>query len=134
MRRTLSAQLQTEHELTVTDYETLLLLSRAEDGRLRRVELAEGLALTPSGVTRLLEGLEKQELVARDTCASDARVTYAVLTKAGAKKLKDASCSHVAAIQSLFEERFTKNELATLADLLARLPGASKADGAECTP
>src|SRR5205085_764198 len=80
MRRTLSAQLQSEHELTVTDYEALLLLSKAEGGRMRRVDLAEELALTPSGVTRLLDGLEKQELCAKDTCASDARVTYAVIT------------------------------------------------------
>src|SRR5437764_10674655 len=59
MRRTLSAQLQAGHGLTVTDYEALLLLSRAEDRQMRRVDLAEGLALTPSGVTRLLDGLEK---------------------------------------------------------------------------
>src|SRR5437764_3549433 len=85
MRRTLSAQLQGEHELTVTDYEALLLLSKAEGGRLRRVDLSEGLALTPSGITRLLDGLEKQGLVKKDACESDARVTYAVLTKRGAK-------------------------------------------------
>src|SRR5437763_12073756 len=82
MRRTLSAQLQAEHGLTVTDYEALLLLSRADDRHMRRVDLAEGLALTPSGVTRLLDGLEKTGCVEKATCSSDARVAYAVRTDA----------------------------------------------------
>jgi DNA-binding MarR family transcriptional regulator len=133
-RRTLSGQLTVEHGLTVNDYEALLLLSRADDGRMRRVDVAEGLALTPSGVTRLLDGLEKQGFVEKATCASDARVTYAVITGAGRAKLKDASCSHVSAIKALFEERFTGDELATLAHLLGRLPGASGADASECSP
>src|SRR5436190_11561210 len=118
MRRTLSAQLQADHALTVTDYEALLLLSRADDRQMRRVDLAEGLALTPSGVTRLLDGLEKAGCVEKATCSTDARVTYAVLTETGKAKLDDASCSHVGAIEALFEERFTKDELATLASLL----------------
>ncbi len=133
-RRALSAQLLSEHGLTVNDYETLLLLSKADNGQLRRVDLAEGLALTPSGVTRLLDGLESQGLCAKDNCASDARVTYAVITDTGRAKLREASCSHVDAVQALFEERFTKDELAMLADLLGRLPGASSADGSDCTP
>jgi DNA-binding MarR family transcriptional regulator len=131
-RRTLSVQLQAEHELTVNDYETLLLLSRAEGNYMRRVDLAEGLQLTPSGVTRLLDGLEKCGLVEKSTCASDARVTYALLTEAGGRKLEQAARSHVGAIQALFEERYTHEELATLAELLARLPGAASADGSDC--
>jgi DNA-binding MarR family transcriptional regulator len=133
-RRGLSAQLQAEHGLTVNDYEALLLLSKAEDGHMRRVDLAEGLALTPSGVTRLLDGLEEQGLCAKDTCSKDARVTYAVITDAGRKKLKESSCSHVGAVQALFEERFEPHELVTLAELLGRLPGAASADSSECTP
>src|SRR5215210_5332872 len=50
--RTLSAELEAEHGLTINDYEALLLLSRADEGRLRRVDLAEQLLLTASGVTR----------------------------------------------------------------------------------
>lgn len=134
MRRTLSAQLQAEHGLTVTDYEALLLLSQADERQMRRVDLAEGLSLTPSGVTRLLDGLEKTGCVEKATCSSDARVTYAVLTETGKAKLDEASCSHVGAVDALFEERFTKDELATLASLLGRLPGAAGADGDSCTP
>jgi len=55
LRRMVSAQLQGDHGLSVNDYETLLLLSRADDGQLRRVDLAEGLQLTPSGITRRSE-------------------------------------------------------------------------------
>jgi DNA-binding MarR family transcriptional regulator len=59
-------------------------------------------------------------------------VTYAVLTDAGRTRLKDASCSHVAAIRELFEGRYSDAELQTLAELLGRLPGAP--DAADCTP
>src|SRR5205809_7632285 len=75
--RELSAQLQREHGLTLNDYEVLLHLSQAEDGRLRRVDLAERVLLTASGITRLLEGLERAGLVCKETCPSDARVSHA---------------------------------------------------------
>ena len=132
--RTLSADLVAEHGLTINDYEALLRLSRAEDGHMKRVELADSLLLTPSGVTRLLDGLERAGYVEKGSCATDARVTYAVLTDTGREKLDEASCSHIAAIRALFEERFNASELSTLAELLSRLPGASGADGADCAP
>src|SRR5437763_16765895 len=75
--RELSADLQREHGLTLNDYEVLLHLSHADGGRLRRVDLAERVILTASGITRLLEGLERVGLVTKENCASDARVTYA---------------------------------------------------------
>ena len=131
--RTLSAQLYAEHGLTINDYEALLLLARAEGNYLRRVDLADGLHLTASGVTRLLEGLERSGLVEKATCATDARVTYAVLTDAGRQKLEEASASHVTAVRDLFEERFTNEELRLLSRLLERLPGAASADASECT-
>ncbi|HEY6030338.1 MAG TPA: MarR family transcriptional regulator [Gaiellaceae bacterium] len=124
MRRSLSAGLDHEHGLAISDFEALLQLSQAEEGALRRIDLAEGLGLTASGVTRLLDGLERAGLVGKRTCERDARVTYAVLTEAGRAKLAEASCSHVAAIRALFEERYSPEELETLAGLLARLPGA----------
>jgi DNA-binding MarR family transcriptional regulator len=105
--RSISAQLVSDHGLTVNDYEALLHLARAEDGRMRRVDLAERLILTASGVTRLLDGLETSGWVERASCASDRRVTYAVLTPAGRKKLREASESHMADIRSYFEARFS---------------------------
>lgn len=123
-RRLVSAELQGEHELTINDYECLLLLSEAEDNALRRVDLAEELQLTASGVTRLLDGLEAGGLVAKRKCESDARVTYAVLTDAGRRKLEEAGPAHIAQVKALFQERYSPEELATLSELLARLPGA----------
>jgi DNA-binding MarR family transcriptional regulator len=131
-RRALDAQLQCDHGLTVNDYEALLLLSRADGNHMRRVDLADGLQLTASGVTRLLDGLQRQGLVEKATCSSDARVTYAVLTDAGRSKLEVAACSHVAAIRAVFEERYTQAELTTLTELLSRLRGGEVVD--DCTP
>jgi DNA-binding MarR family transcriptional regulator len=133
LRRSLTAELQEEHDLSVTDYEALLLLSRADDGMLRRVDLADGLGLSASGVTRMLDGLERQGLVEKATCASDARVTYAVLTEPGRARLEQASRSHVTTIEAVFAERFDADELVTLAELLERLPGAGGASGAACS-
>lgn len=130
--RTLNAQLLRDHGLTINDYEVLLLLANAEEARLRRADLAAGLQLTASGVTRLLEGLESAGYVARATCATDGRVTYAVLTDDGRGKLDAASCSHVRAIDDLFAERYTDEELERLAGLLGRLPGADA--GVSCVP
>jgi len=120
--RELSVQLQQEHGLTLNDYEVLLHLSRAEAGRLRRVDLAESVLLTASGITRLLEGLERSGYVCKETCASDARVSYAKLTDAGAAKLKAAAQTHLRGIDEQFLSRYSGSELATLAELLARLP------------
>jgi DNA-binding MarR family transcriptional regulator len=131
-RRSLDAQLQGEHGLTVNDYGTLLMLAGAEGARMRRVDLADALQLTASGVTRLLGGLERAGLVEAATCPSDRRVTYAALTAAGRRRLEEASGSHIAAIRALFEERYTPEELATLSELLSRLPGAAGSES--CTP
>jgi DNA-binding MarR family transcriptional regulator len=130
--RALSAQLVAEHGLTINDYGALLHLARAEGNRLRRVDLAERLTLTASGVTRLLDGLEDAGLVERAECASDRRVTYAVLTPAGRERLDTASESHLASIRALFEERFSEKEIEQLAALLARLPEAADATGEDC--
>jgi DNA-binding MarR family transcriptional regulator len=121
-RRRLDAELQSSHGLTVVGYEALLLLSGAPERAMRRVDLADGLGLTPSGVTRLLDGLEREGLVAKGTCSEDARVTYAVLTDTGAERLERASCSHGGSVRALFEELYAPEELRTLAALLARLP------------
>lgn len=128
--RMLGAGLQAEHGLTLHEYEALRLLARVEGRRLRRVDLARGLVLTPSGVTRLLEGLEGAGLVERAECPSDLRVTYAQLTASGADKLAAASCAHVGSIRALLEEHLSGDELEALADLLGRLPGGEGGGGA----
>ena len=120
--RRFNSQLLADHGLTLNDYEVLLHLSRAEGRRLRRVDLAERVVLTPSGITRLLEGLERCGYVERASCASDARVTYAQLTEQGDAKLREASQTHVADIHALFGDRYSTEEIRSLRDLLERLP------------
>jgi DNA-binding MarR family transcriptional regulator len=132
--RAVNAQLVADHGLTINDYEALLRLARAEERRMRRVDLAEALLLTASGVTRLLDGLESAGLVERATCASDRRVVYAVLTDAGWEKLKEASESHLGQVWELFDGRYEDHELAHLAELLGRLPGGDAAVAEACAP
>jgi DNA-binding MarR family transcriptional regulator len=131
LTRRFTSQLFEEHGLTLNDYEVLLHLAHAPDRRLRRVDLAERVLLTPSGITRLLEGLERAGYVGRATCESDARVAYAVLTDEGHDKLREAAPTHVGGIRELFGERLTPAELEVLAGFLERLPAA---DAPDCEP
>ena len=133
LTRALNADLVTDHGLTLSDYEVLLRLSRAPERKMRRVDLAEQVLLTASGITRLLDGLQASGYVDKAACSSDARVTYAVLTGAGHEKLRSAAGVHVAGIHAMFAERYSDDEMATLAELLSRLDG-SEPDGEACTP
>lgn len=122
--RRLNAELVAEHGLTLNDYEVLLNLARAPERRLRRVDLAERVLLTPSGITRLLEGLERCGLVERAACDTDARVVYAQLTDAGLERLDEASRSHRAGVERAFAASFSEEESRVLGELLGRLsPG-----------
>ena len=91
LRRELEARLVAEHGLTVSDFDTLLHLSHEPGYRMRRVDLADRLALTPSGVTRLLHGLMAAGHVENASCSDDARVSYAVLTDDGLRLLEAAA-------------------------------------------
>jgi DNA-binding MarR family transcriptional regulator len=119
--RQLDRELVAEHGLTINDYEVLLRLSRAPDRMMRRVDLAQQVLLTPSGITRLLDGLQRCGYVEKAACDSDARVVYAKLTDAGFEKLTAATADHVASIRGLFGARFSDEDLRTLCDFLERL-------------
>jgi DNA-binding MarR family transcriptional regulator len=122
LTRELSARLEALHELTLSDFDVLIQLYFADGQRMRRIDLARSVLLTASGITRLLDGLESEGLVAKERCASDARVTYAVLTKSGIRKIEDARESHLADIEELFGSRFSPQERNQLTELLGRLP------------
>jgi DNA-binding MarR family transcriptional regulator len=124
--RQLNTELLNEHGLTLNDYEVLLRLHHAEGGLMRRVDLAESVLLTASGITRLLEGLERAGFVEKAACETDARVSYAKLTSAGRAKLAEAGKTHLRGVDELFVGRFSEDELATLAGLLGRLPLAGR--------
>jgi DNA-binding MarR family transcriptional regulator len=120
--RELSSRLEALHELTLSDFDVLVQLYFAEGRRMRRIDIARSVLLTASGITRLLDGLESCGLVAKERCSSDARVTYAVLTEAGVKKIEAARESHHADVEELFGAQFSPEEREHLAELLGRLP------------
>ncbi|MGO9903461.1 MAG: MarR family winged helix-turn-helix transcriptional regulator [Solirubrobacteraceae bacterium] len=122
--RELDAELLAAHGMTSRDYEVLLYLAQAPDRRLPMSALSERTMLTRSGITRLIDGLVSARLIERVSCPNDARVSHALLTDAGYEKLREAGCTHVAGIRRLFLERFCAEEIAQLAALLSRLPGA----------
>jgi MarR family 2-MHQ and catechol resistance regulon transcriptional repressor len=121
LSRELSAGLVASHGLTINDYGTLLLLSRAGEQGMRRIDLANELQLSPSGITRLLDRLEDQGLVAKGECKEDARVSYAVLTDTGLEKLKEAAPAHIDDIERRLGAALDEDEMRTLSELLGRL-------------
>ena len=120
--RELSARLEAAHGLTLSDYDVLVQLYHAPEQALRRVDLARTVLLTASGITRLLDGLERGGWVEKKACSTDARVSYAKLTPAGAAKFEEASASHRADIHELFGSNFSASERKQLGELLGRLP------------
>ena len=130
LTRELSASLVASHGLTMNDYGTLLLLSRAGEQGMRRIDLANQLQLSPSGITRLLDRLEDQGYVTKGECKEDARVSYAVLTDEGLAKLKDAAPEHVEDIERRLSAVLSEPEMETLANLLGRFGDNSE----DCTP
>lgn len=121
LTRELSASLVAQHGLTMNDYGCLLLLSRAGEDGMRRIDLANELQLSPSGITRLLDRLEDQGLVGKGACKGDARVSYAILTDDGLGKLRAAAPGHVDDIDRRLGEVLDEEEMRTLAQLLGRL-------------
>jgi DNA-binding MarR family transcriptional regulator len=131
--RQLNAQLVAEHGLTINDYEVLFRLARAPERRMRRVDLAEQVLLTASGITRLLDGLEQAGYVERASCSSDRRVVYAVLTDEGLAKLHEAAHTHLAQVDALFAERLGRDEQEQIAELLRKLADGDSAPSCDPT-
>jgi DNA-binding MarR family transcriptional regulator len=121
----LNAQLQGEHRLPLNEHRALLRLSRAENGRMRRVDLARALLLTPSGVTRLLSRLEQAGFVAKGSSDRDARVSSVLITDTGRARLAEATSSRMARVRVLLARRYSREELLTLAELLGRLDASA---------
>ena len=122
LSRELSSRLEAQHGLTLRDYDVLVQLYHAPEHRMRRVDIARTVILSPSGITRLLDGLEQAGWVAKAACQSDARVTWAVLTEDGLAKFEEARRTHLADVEELFGSRYDASERAHLAELLGRLP------------
>jgi DNA-binding MarR family transcriptional regulator len=112
------------HGVSLADFTMLLRLSEAPGDRMRRVDLAEALGLTASGVTRGLVPLERIGLVRRDPDARDARVAYAALTETGRERLAEMLVTAERVAEEVFAEpAWSEEETTRLAGLLGRLGG-----------
>lgn len=121
LTRRLGQELETRTGLPFAWYDVLVQLVLAPERRLRMAQLAENVMLSRSGLTRLIDRLEDEQLVRREPDPEDARGTYTVLTSAGLTRLRAAAPVHLAGIQQHFLSHFTDAELAVLRDLLGRL-------------
>lgn len=97
--RRLDADLQEAHQISLRDYQVLVQLSEADGAALRMAELADRLSVSPSGLTRRLDGLVREGLVKRQACESDRRGTLAVLSAAGWAALEESAPTHVAGVR-----------------------------------
>jgi DNA-binding MarR family transcriptional regulator len=116
---TLDNELRAQHGLSLGEYEVLVHLSEAPECSLRMTDLAGALRLSPSGITRRIDGLVRAGLVERRRCPSDRRGSNAVLTDEGLRRLEAAAPSHVRGVRAYFIDQLTEKELANLTDALA---------------
>ncbi len=98
--------------LSEVDFETLIRLARSPERRLRMSDLAAQTSLSTSGITRVVDRLERDGLVERHACASDRRASYAVLSEAGAERLRAVLPQHIGDIETWFTGLLTENQLA----------------------
>ncbi len=122
----LDAELDAAHDLPLSSYDVLIYLRSAPGKRLRMAELADSVLLSRSGVTRLVDRLEREGLIVRETCESDGRGSFAVLTDAGDELLARARPTHLAGVRERFLKHFSDTELKQLARYWERVrPGAA---------
>jgi len=121
LAKRLDAELERAHGLPLSSYEVLHHLRGAPEGRMRMCDLAEHAQLSRSGLTRLVDRLERDGLLSRCTCEHDARGAYACLTEQGVQRLSEARGTHLAVVREQFLSRFTEPELGALAEMWDRI-------------
>ena len=112
------------HALTMGDYEVLVRLSEAPNHQMRMCDLAVQLRLSPSGLTRRLDGLVTGKLVRREPSAQDRRVMLATLTSKGMASLIAAAPDHVAGVRRHFLDRLTREEITAIASAFTKVRNA----------
>jgi DNA-binding MarR family transcriptional regulator len=115
LQYSLDSDLRESCDMTSGDYQVLVYLSESPDRRTRMCDLAARLNLTPSGLTRRLDGLVKEGSVTREVSTEDRRVQLAVLTPQGHRKLAAAAPLHVASVRHRFIDRLTTEQMKHLA-------------------
>lgn len=121
MAKALDAQLEAAHGLQLSSYEVLMYLADAEDERMRMCDLASSILLSRSGLTRLVDRLQREGLLERVACNDDARGAFAKLTPAGREKLRAARATHLAGVRAMFLDLFSPEELEMLGDAWDRV-------------
>ncbi len=109
------------HGLTLGDYEVLVHLSETDEHQMRMCDLARRLRLSPSGLTRRLDGLVRGGLVRRESSAQDRRVMLATLTPKGLAVLTKAAPDHVAGVRKYFLDHLGRDEIRSLGELLGKV-------------
>ncbi len=127
----LDAELIAAHGLPLRSYEVLLFLNDSRAGEMRMAELAQSALLSRSGLTRLVDRLEREGLVRRESCPGDARGLNAVITPAGRKRFAAARHTHLEGVRRRFLGRLSEDEQRTLAELWERL-GSAGHDSPAC--
>jgi DNA-binding MarR family transcriptional regulator len=123
--KALDTELVEAHGLSLSSYEVLISLEAAPGRRLRMSELADSVLLSRSGMTRLVDRLERDGLLRRDQCTDDGRGWFAVLSDRGSELLAQARATHLAGVRERFLRHFGEVELQELATLWNRVvPGA----------
>ena len=128
----LDAELESAHGLPLTSYEVLLHLAKAQDCKMRMCDVAESVLLSRSGLTRLIDRLERDGLVERVSCADDARGAYASLTETGLARLREAQHTHLEGVRQHFLGHFSPQELDLLGESWDRV-GATGSGGPTCS-
>lgn len=119
--RQLDAELEAAHNLPLSSYEVLIALRAAPGGRLRMADLAGRALLSRSGMTRLVDRLERQGLLTRCSCSDDARGCYAVLTEGAAALLDRARPTHLDGVRARFLAHLDADDLERLATIWERM-------------
>lgn len=110
--------------LTLGDYQVFVFLSEVDDGAMRMCDLADKLQLSPSGLTRRLDGLVRGGYIDRRTSAQDRRVMLAVLTNAGRRKLDEAYPVHLASVRRRVIDRLSAPDVDALGRIFATIQAA----------
>jgi DNA-binding MarR family transcriptional regulator len=122
--RALDGELEQTHGIALTSYEVLARLAQSDAGRMRMCELAESVLLSRSGLTRMVDRLERDGLVARGSCEHDARGAFAVITPEGLDAFRRARVTHLDGIRRHFVGCFSPEELEAMSVLWQRLGAA----------
>lgn len=129
----LNRQLQSDHQLSLQDFDVLVHLSEAPEGQLRISALAEQLRWEQSRLSHHLRRMEQRGLVRRAPCTEDARGFYAILTESGAARLLAAAPGHVATVRRHLFDRLSPAHVTALDEITAAILGSltePKRDGA----